>query len=298
MKPTGIYTAAVTPRHPGAVSIDTGAALEMIDWLCDRGIDGIVLMGSTGEFVHYDIEQRIDYARAVVAHSKVPVLVNVSHSSFRGAIQLASAAMHAGAAGIVLMPPYFFRYTQTQLFEYFTRFGEECGNAPLYLYNIPFFTTPLQVSTAEKLLETGRFSGIKDSSGEMDYLGQLLPYRSERTAVFVGNDVVFRTMRTDGADGVVSGVSCALPELMVALDRAIVANNKDLAERLDVHLQEFIRHIDAFPAPIGVKEAVKARGLSVHGHSIPFGPHTQADIDGFQAWFRKWLPSVLEDCKA
>lgn len=298
MKPTGIYTAAVTPRRPGTVSIDEGAALALIDWLGEHGVSGIVLMGSTGEFPHYDIAQRIDYAAKVVKHAKVPVLVNVSHSSYRGAIHLANAARDAGAAGSVLMPPYYFRYSQTQLFDYFRMFGDEFRDAPLYLYNIPFFTTPLNVSTAEKLLETGRFSGIKDSSGNVDYLSQLLPYRSPQTAVFVGNDVVFHKMRSIGADGVVSGVSCALPELMVALDHAVTSNRHKHAEKLDGHLQEFIRRIDVFPAPIGVKEAVKGRGLDAHGHSIPFGPEVQAEIDDFRAWFREWLPGVLEDCKA
>lgn len=298
MKPTGIYVAAVTPRRPGTVSIDTGAALALIDWFSEKGVSGIVLMGSTGEFPHFGIKQRIEYAHTVVQHSKIPVLVNVSHSSYRGSMILANEAKAMGAAGSVLMPPYYFRYSQQQLFDYFQKFGEEFQDAPLYLYNIPFFTTPLDVSTAERLLETGRFSGIKDSSGNVDYLGQLLPYRSANTAVFVGNDVVFTRMRTAGADGVVSGVSCALPELMVAIDRAITSDRHHHAEKLDDHLQEFIRHIDAFPAPIGVKEAVKARGLSAHGHSIPFGTQVQGQIDDFQAWFREWLPDVLEDCKA
>jgi len=298
MKPTGIYVAAVTPRKPGHVEIDLPAALAMIDWLCDRGVNGFVLMGSTGEFPHYDIQQRIAYARAVIRHSRVPVLVNVSHSSYRGAMQLANAAKDDGAAGSVLMPPYYFRYTQTQLYDYFRAFGDEFRDAPLYLYNIPFFTTPLQVATAERLLDTGRFAGIKDSSGDIDYLGQLLPFRSNTTAVFVGNDVVFHSMRTAGADGVVSGVSCALPELMVGLDRAITSGKHRLGEKLDAHLQEFIRRIDAFPAPIGVKEGVLLRGLSAHGHSIPFGPQVQHEIDEFRDWFRDWLPGVLEDCKA
>jgi dihydrodipicolinate synthase/N-acetylneuraminate lyase len=297
MKPTGIYVAAVTPRTSGTVSIDTDAALAMIDWLVDHGVQGLVLMGSTGEFVHYSIEQRIEYAKTVVKHSRVPVLVNVSHSSYRGAMELANAARDMGAAGSVLMPPYFFRYSQTQLFEFYTRFGDEFRDAPLYMYNIPFFTTPLDVSTARLLLETGRFSGIKDSSGNIDYLSQLLPYRGPETAVFVGNDVVFHSLRAAGADGVVSGVSCALPELMLGIDRAIAADDHKNGERLDVHLQEYIRQIDSFPAPIGVKESVALRGLTATGHSIPLGPQTQKEIEKFRHWFREWLPVVLEDCK-
>ncbi len=297
MKPTGIYTAAVTPRLDGKIAIDTSAALDLIDWLCDHGVQGIVLMGSTGEFVHYTIEDRIAYAATVVKHSRVPVLVNASHSSYDGALQLAKAARDCGAAGTVLMPPYFFRYTQQQLFDFFRKFGEDF-DAKLFLYNIPFFTTPLEASTAQRLLETGRFAGIKDSSGNVDYLAKLLPLRDENTAVFVGNDVVFRSLRVAGADGVVSGVSCAIPELLLALDRAIAADDDAKGQQLDRYLQEFIRHIDAMPAPIGVKEAVKLRGLQASGHSIPLGPEMQKQIDRFGVWFKEWLPGLLKACKA
>ena len=170
-------------------------------------------------------------------------------------------------------------------------------DANLYIYNIPFFTTPIEASTAQRLLETGRFSGIKDSSGNVDYVAHLLPLRDDKTAVFVGNDVVFHSLKMAGADGVVSGVACALPELMLALDRAIAAGDDKKGEHLDAYLQEFVRHINRFPAPIGVKEAVKGRGLVAAGHSIPFGPQMRRQIDEFRAWFRNWYPAVIKDCK-
>lgn len=298
MKPTGIYVAAVTPRVPGAVAIDVPAALDLVQWFSARGVSGLLLMGSTGEFPHYTIDQRIDYMRDVIKTAKIPVLVNASHSCYDGAIQLANAARDAGAAGVVLMPPYYFRYSQEQLFDYFRQFGDDFADFPLYLYNIPFFTTPLDADTACRLLDTGRFAGIKDSSGKPEYLDQILPYKSDKTAVFVGNDVVFTKMRMRGADGVVSGVSCGLPELMVGLDNAITSGNAAKAEKLEAHLQAYIARIDAMPAPIGVKETVKARGLRAEEHSIPFGPGMQKQIADFHAWLRDWMPAMIEDTKA
>lgn len=298
MKPTGIYVAAVTPRVPGAVAIDVPAALDLVQWFSARGVNGLLLMGSTGEFPHYTIEQRIAYLRDVIKAASVPVLVNASHSCYDGAIQLANAARDAGAAGVVLMPPYYFRYSQDQLFDYFRQFGDDFRDFPLYLYNIPFFTTPLDAETACRLLDTGRFAGIKDSSGKPEYLDRILPYKNDHTAVFVGNDVVFTKMRMRGADGVVSGVSCGLPELMVSLDKAITGGNTAKAEKLEAHLQAYIARIDAMPAPIGVKETVKARGLRAEEHSIPIGPAMQKQIADFHAWLRDWMPGMLEDAKA
>ena len=157
--PHGVYTAIVTPRRPGTVHIDIAAALDIADFLNAAGVNGIVALGSTGEFTHFDFEERAKFASMLIKRSRVPVIVNVSHSSLRGAIQLAQAAMDANAAGLLLMPPYFFRYKQPAIREFYLRFAEEV-RARTYLYNIPFFTTPLDRATSRELLASGSFAGI------------------------------------------------------------------------------------------------------------------------------------------
>jgi dihydrodipicolinate synthase/N-acetylneuraminate lyase len=120
------------------------------------------------------------------------------------------------------MPPYFFRYSQPEVERFYLDFAQDApAQVPVLLYNIPFFSTPIEPETACRLLATGRFAGIKDSSGDWDYFTRLAEQR--RTTPFthmVGNDVVFTRERQAGADGVVSGVACAVPELMLGLDRA------------------------------------------------------------------------------
>ena len=107
----GVYAAAVTPRRLGMQDINLGVMWDLIDFLCERRIQGLSLLGSTGEFIHYSNSERMRMMGLAPKRSRVPVLINVSHSNLDGSLELAQAAAASGAAGVLLMPPVFFRYT-------------------------------------------------------------------------------------------------------------------------------------------------------------------------------------------
>ncbi len=296
----GINVAAVTPYRSEDREIDLGAALEMVDFYCQAGLKGIALLGSTGEFLHFRLEDRMKLLRMVVRRSRVPVIAGVSDTSLNGAIQLACSAMDAGAAALLLMPPYFFCYAQEEIEEFFLRFREEVGaSVPVILYNIPFFTNPIAVETALRLLETGRFGGIKDSSGEFVYferlkeLRQRVPFR-----ILVGNDVIFTRARKAGADGGVSGCASMAPELLLALDYAIARRDQGRIEHLESRLSELIGWLDRFPVPVGIKEAMKMRKLTVGPPAVPLSPAKERLLAEYREWFGGWLPLVKKEAEA
>lgn len=291
----GVFVATITPKRDGGPHIDIGAALEVVDFLCSKGVKGLALLGSTGEFVHFDMEERLRLHALAIKRSRVPVLVNISHSSLDGAVHLAREAAGAGASGLLLMPPSFFRYGQAEILEYYRQVAGEIGSAtPLLLYNIPFFTNELAIESAEQLLGEGVAAGIKDSSGRWEYFERLKALRDRRPfTLFIGNDVIFTRGRSAGAHGVVSGVACAAPELMVALDAAIVSGAGDKVAKLEHRLQEFIAWLDRFPAPMGVREAIAARGLKTGPLAVPLGPEKQRELAEFREWFGGWLKEVL-----
>src|SRR3954447_17246107 len=123
--PDGVYAAAVTPRRLGQQDINLGVMWDLIDFLTERKVDGIVLMGSTGEFVHYSNSERMRMMGLAPKRSRVPVVINVSHSTLDGAVELAQASAASGAAGVLLMPPYFFRYSDDAVRTFILRFVEE-----------------------------------------------------------------------------------------------------------------------------------------------------------------------------
>jgi dihydrodipicolinate synthase/N-acetylneuraminate lyase len=279
------------------LDIDLGAAYDLIDYLAKFPIGAIAFLGSTGEFLHFDFEQRSKMLERVVRRSRVPVIANVSHSTLAGSLTLAQQAAGAGAAALLLMPPYFFRYSPEEVGAFYRRFRDSLrASIPLILYNIPFFTSELPVDSAIALLRDGGYAGIKDSSGSWSYFEKLLHAGLDGRTLLVGNDRLFVQGRSSGAHGGVSGVACALPELMTALDRAFTAGDLAAVNRLEPRLMEFIEEIERFPAPLGVREATALRGIQTGPCANPLGPESAARLDRFRGWFRDWLPHVQREC--
>ena len=288
-----VFAATITPRRPGQIEADIGALFELLDFVAARGVSGIALYGSTGEFTHYTLDERARVASLCIKRSRVPVLVNVSHSTFEGTVFLAESAAGAGAAGMLVMPPHYFRYNQEDIEAFFLAVGGAASQwAPLYLYNIPVFASPMEARTSVRLLQTGMFAGIKDSGGDWAEFEMLTAARATHAFdLFTGNDRLFTRAKQAGASGIISGIACALPELLVAIDAA--SENG----RLDARLQEFITRIEQLPAPVGIREAVGLRGIQPGPHAAPLGETGLKALFEFREWFKGWLPVVLRECK-
>jgi 4-hydroxy-tetrahydrodipicolinate synthase len=293
----GVNVVMVGPRRPSGHEVDLAATLELIDFHNSTGVKGMAVLGTTAEFVHLDFEERTKLIPLAVKRSRIPVIAGVTHSTLDGSILLGRSAAAAGAAALLVMPPYFFRYEQEEIREFYLRFADAIdGAAPIFLYNIPFFTNEIACDTAIDLMSTGRFAGIKDSSGRWEYYTRLRDLRASKPfTLLIGNDAIFTRARTDGANGVISGVACGVPELMVGLDRAIGAKDAAKVARLEARLQEYIKWLNEFPTPLGVKETTAMRGLKVGPNAVALGPARQRKLEEFREWFKGWLPQVQKE---
>jgi 4-hydroxy-tetrahydrodipicolinate synthase len=291
----GVYAALATPRLQDAIEADAGVLFDYLDTIVNAGVDGVVLFGSTGEFVHFDVAERIRTLMLLSRRCRVPLLVNVSHSSLAGALDLAENALDSCASGLLVMPPYFYRYRDEQIFEFYRQFADSIGGRmPIYLYNIPVFTNAISAPLAERLLATGEFAGIKDSSGDWQLFESLQALHANQPfRLMIGSDPVYFRAQPLGADGMVSGVAAAIPELVVALNRALQANETERAAKLNALLEEFIAWISQFPGTVGIKRAAVTRGWKLGPSAIPFDEQTAAKLQDFERWFVNWLPAVL-----
>lgn len=294
----GVIVAATTPRRSHEYSIDLAATLELVDFLGNSGVNAICLLGSTGEFVHFALDDRRHMTGFAAKRSRVPLLVNVSHSTLDGAVELAREAATDGVAGVLIMPPFYFRYGQDAIRSFFLQFASEVDNAvPIYLYNIPIFSSPIEVSTARELLGTGLFAGIKDSSGSWDYFERLREQSaSVPFAFFAGDERIYAKARPLGARGGISGVACAVPELMVSIERTLNQEARSDIARLECRLLEFLHWVEQFPAPVAIKEAVRLRKLKMGAWAVPIGKDLEPKLAEFGEWFLAWLPQVLREC--
>jgi 2-dehydro-3-deoxy-D-pentonate aldolase len=294
----GVLVAAVTPRRAQEHSIDLASTLEMIDFLGNSGVSGIALLGSTGEFVHFALDDRRHMLNFAARRSRVPLLVNVSHSTLDGAIELARGAAHAGVAGVLLMPPYYFRHTQDSIRSFFLNFADAVdGATPIYLYNIPACTNEIGTSAVSELLASGRFAGIKDSSGNLEYFRALGDVASgTAVTLFAGHERIFVACKRAGAHGIISGVSAAIPELLVALNRTFDAGVEADVCRFDKYVADFLDRAEVLPWPIMVKEAARLRGVRVGALAAPLGAEGERQLVEFADWFRDWWPGVMKEC--
>jgi 4-hydroxy-tetrahydrodipicolinate synthase len=293
----GIIAAAVTPRRAGESTPDLGALLEVVDFLCSAGVNGTVLFGSTGEF---PVFEAVDRARAVslaVKRSRCPVYANVSHATLDTAILLAEQAADAGVAGVLVMPPVYFRYDQETVREYLAQLFDAVARwTPVYLYNIPQFASAIEPKTAAGLLTHG-FSGIKDSSGSWEYFEELIGSPAARgKSVLVGSEMLYGDARAAGAAGAVSGVAACMPELMVALDRALALGDQAASRALLARVEEFLAWYREFPAPVAIKEAANLRGLKAGVADSPLGPEKNKRLEEFRRWFGEWHRGVIREC--
>lgn len=293
-----VYAALLTPRRPNSIEADGAALLDYLDLSTAAGVNGIVLFGATGEFVHFEVSERMHVAALAIKRSRVPVLVNASHSSLAGAVEIGENAVVSGASGLLLTPPYFYSYGDDQIFAFYQKFVEAIGaEVPVYLYNLPTFVNPIQASLAARLLEGGVIAGIKDSSGDLEMLRSLHALRQKTSfTLFLGNETLYTEARELGVDGVISGLAAAVPELIVALQRTAGDSDPARGQQLIVRLNEFLAYVNKFASTVVIRQAAVARGWPLSHAAIPFDEDTAAEIIRFHAWFREWWPQVLREC--
>lgn len=281
----GVFASAITPRHKKSQEADFSAALDLLDFLAAGGVQGVCLFGATGEFLDYSFADRQRVVYLGVKRSRVPIIAGVSHSTLAGAVQLADEAISSGADALILMPPWFYPYSPCEIEAFYREFAQETSDAvPILLHNLPQCTSKLEIATVRRLLDTGRFAGIKDSSGDWEHFSELLALKRERPfALFGGADGLAARALAEGADGIISASACAVPELMVALARSGGAGREAAS------VSEFVECVNRFPFPVAIKRAVELRGQKAGPLLLPLSADKQRALEEFSAWFKDWL---------
>ena len=288
---SGVLAALITPvDEHGRTDFD--AFNDVIEFVLERGVDGIVVGGGTAEYPHLPIDDRAELAARAVqrANGRGKVLVSVGTSSIHTTLRLARHAESAGCDGLLIPMPYFFRYEQEDLAAFCL---EVCRSVsiPCLLYNLPSFTNPLEVGTTIKLLTSiSNLVGIKDSSGNLDSLEQLAHARNgNQFALFVGDDSLLLPALRSGWDGVVSGIACFVPELIVALYQAYRAGDMATAAEHQSALDTLIEQIVQLPIPWGVRVGLATRGVPSGPLHLPLSPGRHKQTRALERWLSDWV---------
>jgi 4-hydroxy-tetrahydrodipicolinate synthase len=295
----GVYAALLTPRDAGG-DIDLPGLAGLVQFLVGRGIRSYALNGATGEFCLTSPQElkRLFAAIREVTEDQVEIVCGVGAAGIREAIELARIAQEEGASALLAPAPYFFRYEQDDLEAYFESLASSVS-LPLLLYNLPQFTTGIEVETACRLIRNvENISGIKDSSGSLEIVRSLTE-RGIPARRIIGNDgALVAALKENVCDGVISGVACVLPELIRAIYSAGSEQERSGGNKAADLLSEFIRQIDVFPTPWGLKWIAEARGVLGANFAQPLSPRRRVQSEALQSWFSEWQSGLPIDSRS
>ena len=286
---SGVYAALLTPRDVRG-ELDLQSFTGQFHTPAASGLSGYAVAGATGEFTfttESDLEAIMTTAREAVPDTDI--LCGIGACDVRGTVARARIAARVGATAVLLPMPSFFPYRQDDLIRFVTAVADEV-QLPVLLYNLPQFTSGLQVETVMGLLQHNNIVGIKDSSGSLDIVRAMTAAQID-AARLIGNDGALCAAMEQGlCDGVVSGVACTLPELMTALF-ATQGGGRAFATYKQL-LDEFIEHLGTLPTPWGLKVTSAVRGFTHESYPFPLSEQRTMETDELRTWFSTWV------CKA
>lgn len=288
----GVYTALLVPRKSDG-ELDLASYRYQVEALEGKGLTGYAVNGATGEFTlssETELQQLLWETR--IAAPDAEILCGVGAADAHGAIRRMRIASSFGAKAVLLPMPYFFPYRQDDLREFVHAVASDT-DLPVLLYNLPQFTSGLEVDTVLLLLrEHPNIEGIKDSSGSLEIM-RAITREGLGAARLIGNDSALCDAMIEGVcDGVVSGVASVLPELMTSL----FASGGQGASFADSRrsLEAFIDRLAPLPTPWGLKVTSAVRGFTQESYPFPLSSDREKEITQLRRWFAEWYKQTLE----
>ena len=186
---TGMATALVTPMKAD-LSVDYEALGRFIDFQIEKGIDALVAVGTTGESATLEPSEQAEVIRFTVQRSagRVPVIAGVGTNNTAHVLENVKHACEAGADGLLVVTPYYNKATQNGLIAHFTAIAD-ASTVPLVLYNVPGRTgCNLLPKTVAKLAEHEKIVAIKEATGNMAQMVELMSLCGDKIDVYSGED--------------------------------------------------------------------------------------------------------------
>ena len=256
----GAATALITPLNESGIDYQRFGAL--IDWQIEKGIDALVIAGTTGEGATLSDEEH----RALLAFAaeriagRVPMIAGTGSNDTAYAISLTKYACEVGADAMLVVTPYYNKATQKGLVQSFTAIAD-ASSKPLILYNVPSRTgVNIEPSTYAILADHPNIAGIKEANGNMSKIVETFSLVGDKVDIYSGNDDQIVPLLSMGGAGVISVLSNVMPaetaELCARFFRGDVAGSA----RMQCELLPLVNALFCEVNPIPAKAAMAAMG--------------------------------------
>ena len=268
----GVATALITPLDANGINYEQFGAL--IDDQVKRGIDALVICGTTGEASTLNDKDHIGaiaYAAERVA-GKVPVIAGAGSNDSAHGIELAREACKVGADALLVVTPYYNKTSQKGLIKLYNDVAD-ASDKPIILYNVPSRTgVNIEPATYAVLAEHENIVGIKEANGNLEKIVETMTLVGDKLDLYSGNDDQVVPLMSLGGKGVISVVSNVMPEAMTEMCKRFFAGDVKGAAEMQFYLHKITKAMFSDVNPIPVKAAMAALGYCenfVRGPLVP-----------------------------
>lgn len=272
----GSMVALVTPMRDDA--IDIPRLRDLVEFHIEMGTHGLVAAGTTGEAGTLSHEEKILVIKTVIDQTKerIPVIAGTAMNATKECIALTQQAMELGAHAALIMTPAYIKPSQEGLYQHYSAVAKAVP-MPIILYNVPGRTAcDLLPETVARLAKISNVIGIKEATGQMTRLQQILRLSENSIDVYSGDDLTAAHWMLAGAKGVISVTANAAAKLMAKLCDLAVDNDHAACLRLQEQLMPLHELMFVESNPIPVKWAMHKMGLIERDIRLPLTPLSTA----------------------
>ena len=278
MQLKGLYTALITPFTDNN-EIDIEGVKFLLQRQLAAGVDGIVLLGTTGEDPTITPTERERLIRTAVEAVNIPLMVGCGTYSTKTTIQQAIQAESLGATSLLVVVPYYNRPTQEGMYQHFKALASEVS-IPICVYNIASRTGQnMETATLERLAELPHILAVKEASGNIHQMSDVIEriaMKRPHFSVLSGDDAMTLPLLAMGGHGLISVISNLLPSVVKQLVTAAQSNMQE-ARRLHYLLKPFVQACFIETNPIPIKRMMQLAGLPAGGVRLPLVAPQQAN---------------------
>lgn len=274
----GTGVALITPFQKDG-SVDDQTLRELVEFQITNGTEAILPAGTTGESAtlshaehHHVMEIVLDQA-----NHRVPVIVGAGSNSTREAISLTVHAKSIGADGVLSVAPYYNKPTQEGFFQHYAAISEAV-NIPIVVYNVPGRTgSNINAETTLRMAEEmPNVFAVKEASGNVPQIMEILRCRPNDFAVYSGDDQIAFVVVSLGGDGIISVIANQVPKMFSDMIRHCLAGDLEYARRLHYKLLPLMNANFIESNPIPVKAGLAMMGIIEEVYRLPLVSPTEA----------------------
>src|SRR4029453_10707817 len=280
---------ALITRFPPGGAVDEAALRRLVARQVEEGIDVLVPCGTTGEAATMtaDEQKRVVALTLEVAAGRVPVLAGAGSNDTRVAVERTRTFAAMGVDGILSVSPYYNKPTPEGVVRHFGAVAE-ASTVPVVVYNVPGRTgSNLDVRTMLRLAAHGNITAVKEASGNLGQIMELLRDRPAGFEVLSGDDALTLVFMALGGEGVISVVANQAPRAMHELVASCAKDDFDNGRRIQSRLLKLMNLNFVESSPVPVKASLALMGLCAESYRLPLCPPTDATREALRAALRE-----------